>query len=44
MQEKNFKSEEEFLKSYKPGDYERPSVTVDTLVFTVTEKENEDIR
>ena len=44
MQEEIFKSEEEFLKSYKPGDYERPSVTVDTLVFTVTEKENEDIR
>lgn len=37
-------TEEEFLKNYKPGDYERPSCTVDTLVFTVTNKENEDRR
>ena len=41
---KNFQSEEEFLKSYEPKDYERPSVTVDTLVFTVTQKPSEDIR
>lgn len=40
----NFKSEEEFLKSYNPKDYDRPSVTVDTLIFTVTEKPSEDIR
>ena len=26
-------TEEEFLKQYKPSDYERPSVTVDTLLF-----------
>lgn len=41
---KSFQSEEEFLKSYEPKDYERPSVTVDTLVFTVTQKPSEDIR
>lgn len=28
-------TEEEFLASYSPGDWERPSVTVDALVFTV---------
>lgn len=35
---------EEFLNEYKPGDYERPSVTVDMLLFTVMDKENEDKR
>lgn len=30
-------TEQEFLKQYKPGDYERPSVTVDMLVFAVNE-------
>lgn len=28
-------SEEEFLAQYDPGDYERPAVTVDMLIFTV---------
>ena len=31
-------TEEEFLNQYNPGDYERPSVTVDMLLFTVTDK------
>ena len=31
------KDEQEFLKKYKPGDYERPSVTSDILVFTTDE-------
>lgn len=31
------KDEQEFLKNYKPGDYERPSVTSDILVFTTEE-------
>ena len=35
---------EEFLDKYKPGDYERPSVTVDMLLFTVMDKENKDKR
>lgn len=30
-------TEQEFLKQYKPGEYERPSVTVDMLVFAVSE-------
>ena len=37
-------SEEQFLKSYSPSDYEKPSVTTDILVFTVENKENPDIR
>lgn len=31
-------SEEEYLKNYRPGDYERPSVTADILVFTLSER------
>ncbi|AMN31071.1 NUDIX hydrolase [Clostridium perfringens] len=31
-------SQEEFLKNYNPGDYERPSCTVDMLLFTVSDK------
>lgn len=30
-------TEEEFLAHYKPKDYERPSVTVDMLLFTIDE-------
>lgn len=37
-------TEEQFLKEYSPGDYERPSVTTDILVFTVQNKEIADIR
>ena len=28
-------TEKEFLAQYRPGDYERPSVTVDILIFAV---------
>lgn len=35
IKNKNGLTENEFLKKYKPSDYERPSVTVDTLLFTV---------
>lgn len=31
-------TEAEFLKNYKPGDYERPSVTVDILVLGMSKK------
>lgn len=43
---KNNKGEtlSEFLRNYKPGDYERPSNTVDILIFTIDDKEEEDIR
>ena len=37
-------TEEEFLRSYNPGDYERPSNTVDMLLFTVDDKEIDSIR
>lgn len=30
-------TEAEFLEHYQPGDYERPSVSVDTLIFTIDE-------
>lgn len=33
-------TEKEFLENYKPGDYERPSVTVDILVLGMSEKLN----
>lgn len=29
-------TEEEYLAQYKLSDYERPSVTVDMLIFTIT--------
>lgn len=37
-------SEEEFLRTYDAGDYERPSVTVDMLVFTIRSEEQENYR
>lgn len=37
-------TEEEFLARYEPGDYERPSNTVDMLLFTVDSKDPDDIR
>lgn len=39
----NGDTEEEFLKKYKPGNYEKPSVTVDMLLFT-TKKESNDYK
>ena len=32
------KDEQEFLKNYKPQEYDRPSVTTDILVFTTEKK------
>jgi 8-oxo-dGTP diphosphatase len=37
-------TEEEFLKVYDAGKYERPSVTVDMLIFTVTDEEKKNYR
>lgn len=37
-------TEKEFLERYEPGDYQRPSVTVDMLLFTVDNKEQDDYR
>ncbi|NLL71974.1 MAG: NUDIX hydrolase [Clostridiales bacterium] len=35
LRNKDGLTEKEFLLQYRPGDYERPSVTVDILLFTV---------
>ncbi|KAI7252999.1 hypothetical protein KC345_g11428, partial [Hortaea werneckii] len=37
-------TEEQFLKTYNAGSYERPSVTVDMLIFTVMEQEQDNYR
>jgi len=37
-------TEEEFLKTYDASKYERPSVTVDMLIFTVTDEEKKNYR
>ncbi|WP_042202145.1 NUDIX hydrolase [Paenibacillus camerounensis] len=37
-------TEEQFLQSYDAGVYERPSVTVDMLIFTVMEQEQNNYR
>lgn len=37
-------TEEEFLKTYDASKYERPSVTVDMLIFTVTDEERKNYR
>lgn len=37
-------TEEQFIAAYDPGNFERPSVTVDMLIFTVTDEENENYR
>ena len=38
MKKETEMTEQEFLKNYNPGDYARPSNTVDILLFTVIEK------
>ncbi len=37
-------TEKEFLAAYDPGKFQRPSVTVDMLIFTVTDKEKKNYR
>lgn len=44
MKNKDGLTEEEFLKNYKPGNYERPSLTVDMVLFTLGDEEEEDIK
>lgn len=39
MSEKEYKTEQEFLKEYNSDKYKKPSVTVDMLIFTIGEKE-----
>lgn len=42
--DKNGLTEKEFLDSYQITDYERPSVTVDNLLFVIDEIESDNIR
>lgn len=44
LKNKDGLTEEEFLLRYNPGDFERPSVTVDMLLFTIMESAVEDVR
>lgn len=44
LKNKDGLTEREFLAQYKPGDYDRPSVTVDMLLFTVDDSEIENNR
>ena len=44
LKEINEVTEEEFLKNYKPYDYERPSLTVDMILFTLDDEEEKDLK
>ncbi len=44
IRDRNGLTEEEFLKQYDAGDYERPSVAADMVIFTVMEKEESNYR
>lgn len=37
-------TEEEFLAAYRPGDYQKPSVAADTVIFTVDDKAEDNYR
>lgn len=39
-----FKTEEEFLKAYNPNDFDRLSITVDTLLFSVSSEQQTNYR
>lgn len=44
MKQRTIPTEAEFLRSYDPSKYERPSVTVDMVIFTVTDREQKNYR
>lgn len=44
LRDRNGRTEQEFLRYYDAGIYERPSVTVDMLIFTVFDKEQGNYR
>ncbi len=44
LRDKNGLTEKEFLEKYRPGDYERPSVAVDTVIFTATQSDSDNYR
>lgn len=44
LRDRNGLTEEEFLKQYKPGNYPRPSVAADAVIFTVADREEDNYR
>lgn len=44
IRDDNGLTEEEFLKAYRPGDYEKPSVAVDMVIFTAGELQENNYR
>lgn len=44
IRDKNGLTEREFLAAYRPGDYARPSVAADLVIFTVTDEDEENYR
>ncbi len=44
LRDKQGLTEEEFLAAYQPGDYVRPSVATDMVIFTITEQEEKNYR
>lgn len=44
LRDKDGLTEEEFLERYEPGDYPRPSVATDMVIFTVTDQEEDNYR
>lgn len=44
LKDRNGLTEEQFLASYRPGNYERPSVAADMVIFTVTDAAEENYR
>lgn len=44
IRDRNGRTEQEFLQSYDASVYERPSVTVDMLIFTVCDKQQDNYR
>lgn len=44
VRDRNGLTEEEFLAAYQPGDYPRPSVATDMVIFTVTDEDEENYR
>lgn len=44
LRDKNGLTEKEFLAAYRPGDYEKPSVAVDMVIFTIMDKDADNYR
>lgn len=44
LRDKDGLTEEEFLRRYEPGDYPRPSVAADIVIFTVTDQQEDNYR